>query len=83
MLDDYDEIYLGPPNDCGDMPIAVYTFLEAFGQAGKAIHPVCAHEGSGLSRTERKIAAARKGGNVKQGLAICGSYVEQSREAVL
>lgn len=34
-LDDYDEIYLGYPNYCGTMPMAVYTFLEAFDFTGK------------------------------------------------
>ena len=29
-LDDYDEIYLGYPNYCGTMPMAVYTFLEHY-----------------------------------------------------
>ncbi len=52
-LDGYDEIYLGYPNYWGDMPMAVYTFLEHFDWRGKIIHPFCTHEGSGLSGTER------------------------------
>lgn len=47
-IDQYDEIYLGYPNYWGDMPMAVYTFLEAFDWTGKTIHPFCTHEGSGL-----------------------------------
>lgn len=82
-LDGYDEIYLGYPNYWGDMPMAVYTFLEAFDWTGKTIYPFCTHEGSGLSGTERKIAAACKGADVKKGLAIHGSHADQSREAVL
>ena len=54
-LDDYDEIYLGYPNYCGTMPMAVYTFLEAFDFTGKTIHPFCTHEGSGLSNTVNDI----------------------------
>lgn len=65
------------------MPMAVYTFLEAFDWTGKTIYPFCTHEGSGLSSTERKIASACKGANVKKGLAIYGSYADQSGEAVL
>lgn len=34
-LDDYDEIYLGYPNYCGTMPMAVYTFLEHYDWQGK------------------------------------------------
>ena len=82
-LDGYDEIYLGYPNYWGDMPMAVYTFLESFDWTGKTIRPFCTHEGSGLSGTERKIAAACKGADVKRGLAIRGSQVDQSREAIL
>lgn len=82
-LEEYDEIYLGYPNYWGDMPMAVYTFLEVFDWTGKTIHPFCTHEGSGLSGTERKIAATCKGADVKKGLAIHGSDVEQSGEAVL
>lgn len=82
-LDGYDEIYLGYPNYWGDMPMAVYTFLEAFDWTGKTIHPFCTHEGSGLSGTERKIARTCTGARVTDGLAICGSYADQSSEAVL
>lgn len=82
-LDGYDEIYLGYPNYWGDLPMAVYTFLEAFDWTKKIIHPFCTHEGSGLSGTERKIACICKGADVKKGLAIHGSHADQSGEAVL
>lgn len=82
-LKDYDEIYLGYPNYWGDMPMVIYTFLEAFDWMGKTIYPFCTHEGSGLSDTERKIAATCKGADVKKGLAIHGCYVDQSDEVVL
>lgn len=81
-LEGYDEIYLGYPNYWGDLPMAVYSFLEAFDWTGKTIHPFCTHEGSGLSGTERKIALAAKGVNVAPGLAILGSRVEQAGEEI-
>lgn len=81
-LDGYDEIYLGYPNYWGTMPMAVYTFLEAFDWAGKTIHPFCTHEGSGLSNTERDIAKAAKGANVAKGLAIHGSSVDSAEKAI-
>lgn len=82
-LDSYDEIYLGYPNYWGDMPMAVYTFLEAFDWTGKIIHPFCTHEGSGLSGTERNIARTCKGAEVQSGLAICGSDADSSKDVVL
>lgn len=81
-LDEYDEVYLGYPNYWGTMPMAVYTFLEQFDWTGKTIHPFCTHEGSGLSRTERDIAAAAKGATVAKGIAIHGSSVDSANPSL-
>ena len=75
-LDAYDEIYLGYPNYWGTMPMAVYTFLEAYDFTGKKIHPFCTHEGSGLAGTERDIRRTAKGAEVTKGLAINGSSAD-------
>ena len=82
-FDRYDEIYLGYPNYWGDLPMAVYTFLEALDWTGKTIHPFCTHEGSGLSGTERKITAACAGATVTVGLAVPGSRAEACGSLVL
>ena len=81
-LKDYDEIYLGYPNYWGDMPMAVYSFLENFDWTGKVIHPFCTHEGSGLSGTESKIRNSCKGAVVTSGLAIQGGSVDHARASV-
>ena len=81
-LDGYDEIYLGYPNYWGTMPMAVYTFLEAYDFTQKTIHPFCTHEGSGLSNTVRAIEKTTKGAKVTKGLAIHGSSVDSSRNAI-
>ncbi len=81
-IDQYNEIYLGYPNYWGDMPMAVYTFLEHFDWSGKTIHPFCTHEGSGLSGTERKISQTCKGATVTKGLAIHGSSVDGAKSTV-
>ena len=81
-LDGYDEIYLGYPNYCGTMPMAVYTFLEHYDFTGKTIHPFCTHEGSGLSGTEADIRAAAPGAVVAEGLAIHGSTVDDAKEVI-
>lgn len=77
-LDNYDEIYLGYPNYWGDMPMAVYAFLEKFDWNGKTIHPFCTHEGSGLSGTEGKIGNTCKGALVTKGLAVLGSSADHA-----
>jgi flavodoxin len=81
-FDKYNEIYLGYPNYCGTMPMAVYTFLESLDFSGKKIHPFCTHEGGGLAGTERDIQKAAKGAVVEKGLAIHGSSVDSARNAL-
>lgn len=81
-IDGYDTIILGYPNWWGTMPMAVYTFLEAFDFSGKTILPFCTHEGSGLSGTERDIALACPTADVLAGLAIHGADAAQARPAV-
>ena len=78
----YDRIYLGYPNYCGTMPMAVYTFLEHYDLTGKVICPFCTHEGSGLSQTERDIRKAAPGATVTRGLAIHGSHVDEAGPAL-
>lgn len=77
-IDGYDTIILGYPNWWGTMPMAVYTFLEAFDFANKTILPFCTHEGSGLSGTERDIARVCSKATVLAGLAIHGADVSRS-----
>ena len=81
-FDKYNEIYLGYPNYCGTMPMAVYTFLESLDFSGKKIHPFCTHEGSGLAGTECDIQKAAKGAVVEKGLAIHGSSVDDARNSL-
>ena len=78
----YDEIYLGYPNYCATMPMAVYTFLESLDFTGKKIHPFCTHEGSGLSNTERDIQKTAKGVVVEKGIALYGSQVDSSKPTI-
>lgn len=79
-MQDYDIIFLGYPNWWGDMPMAVYTFLESYDFSGKTIVPFCTHEGSGLSSTERSIASTCSGAEVLDGLAIRGSVAQNSQD---
>lgn len=79
-VEDYDVIYLGYPNWWGEMPMAVYTFIEKHNWQGKTIVPFCTHEGSGLSSTERRIQSACPGGKVLKGLAVRGSTAQHEPE---
>lgn len=47
----YDVIFIGYPNWGSDMPMPVYSFLEAYDFSGKIIVPFITHGGSGASNT--------------------------------
>ncbi|HAM31481.1 MAG TPA: flavodoxin [Erysipelotrichaceae bacterium] len=81
-LDEYDEIYLGYPNYWGDLPMAVYTFLEHYNWDKKTIHPFCTHEGSCLGATENKIRNVCEEANVTKGIAIRGSDADRAEKAL-
>lgn len=79
----YDTILLGYPNWWGDMPQALYTFLEEYDFSGKTIIPFCPHGGSGFSRTESTIAALQPGATVSEnGLTISRNAVADSAQDV-
>lgn len=74
----YDSLVLCYPNWWGTMPMPVWTFLEAYDLAGKYIAPLCTHEGSGISRSPRDIAALCPQSQMLRGLAIRGGKVRQA-----
>lgn len=81
-IDDYDTVILAYPNYWGTMPMAVFTFLEAFDFTGKTILPLCTNEGSGMGGSERDIRKTCPGATVKSGLSITGSQAANSQANV-
>ena len=81
-IDEYDTIILAYPNYWGTMPMAVFTFLEAFDFTGKTVLPLCTNEGSGMGGSERDIEKTCPGANVKKGLPITGSQAANSKVSV-
>ena len=79
---DYDVIFLGYPIWWGDLPMAVYTFLEQENFSNKIILPFCTHEGSGLGGTEKFISDASKA-KVLPGLSIKGTVAQNDREKTI
>lgn len=78
----YDVIFLGYPNWWGTMPMAVWTFLEAYDFSQKIILPFCTHEGSGLGRSESDIKKLCPNALLKPGTAIRGSNVKNSKNDI-
>ena len=60
----YDTVYLGFPNWWGDMPMAVYSFLEEYDFTGKEIHVFVCHGGSGAAGTISNIQSLQSGASV-------------------
>ena len=81
-IDEYDTVVLAYPNYWGTMPMAVFTFLEAFDFSGKTILPLCTNEGSGMGSSERNIQRTCPGAIVKAGLPVTGSQAANSEASV-
>ena len=79
-LDSYDVIFLGFPNWNADLPMPVYTFLEAYDFAGKTIVPFTTHGGSGFSRTIQTIMELQPEASViENGLSISRNSVPDAQ----
>lgn len=79
-VEDYDVIFLGYPNWWGDVPMAVYTFIEKHKWQGKTVIPFCTHEGSGMGSTEGKLKKACQGGIFVSGLAVQGTIAQKNQK---
>lgn len=66
----YDVIFLGYPNWWGDMPQALYTFLEEYDFSGKTIVPFCSHGGGRFGQSLTAIAKLVPDAVIDEGLAI-------------
>ncbi|MDD3796334.1 MAG: flavodoxin [Lachnospiraceae bacterium] len=78
-FDDYDTIILGFPIWWGDMPMAMYTFLESYDFSGKTVLSFNTHEGSGEAGTTGKIQSALPQATVLEGLAVQGKTAQEDR----
>ena len=81
-LDSYDVIFLGFPNWWGDMPMAVYSFLDEVDLSGKTVVPFVTSGGSGFSRTISTIESMEPGATVQEGLSISGSSATGAQDQV-
>lgn len=81
-LDSYDTIFLGFPNWWGDMPMAIYSFLDAYDLSGKTIVPFVTSGGSGFSGSISDIESAEPGATVQEGLALSDSSAMDAQSDV-
>lgn len=78
-VEDYDVIFLGYPNWWGDVPMAVYNFIEKHDWHGKTVIPFCTHEGSGPGSTIRRLQSACQEATFKTVLAVQGTDAQNDR----
>ena len=75
-IEQYDIVFLGYPIWWGDMPMAVYTFMESYDWSDKVVIPFCTHEGSGLSGTDSSIESVT-GAQVLTAIDMRGSTAQE------
>lgn len=81
-LDSYDVVFLGFPNWWGDMPMALYSFLDEVDLSGKTIVPFVTSGGSGFSNTINTIESMESGATLQEGLSISGSGATNAQNQV-
>ena len=81
-ITEYDTIYFGYPVWWGDIPMCLYTFIEAHDWNGKTIIPFCTSEGSGMGRTERTLRSTMKGAKILKGMYVSGSAAQKGGSGV-
>ena len=81
-LDDYDNIVIAGPCWWGTYPCAVFAQLEKLNFRGKNVFPVMTHEGSGEAKSRNDLKKFCTGAKVNKALAVQGSLVPKSQEAV-
>ena len=80
-LSGYDAVYLGFPCWWGDMPMPVYTAIEALDWNGKTIYPFNTHAGSGAAGMFGTVARICAGATVTSGLTMAGTTAQNDRDA--
>lgn len=81
-FENYDTIFLGYPNWWGDMPMIIYSFLDAYDLSGKTIVPFCTSGGSGFSDSLGTIQKMEPEAAMLEGLSLGSSQAKSPKAAV-
>lgn len=80
-MDEYDVVFLGFPIWWYTAPTIIHTFLESYDFSGKTIVPFATSGGSGMGRTNTKLAASCKGATLLPGKLLNGHLEEVDLKA--
>ena len=81
-FDSYSTVCLIFPNWWGDLPMALYSFFEAYDLTGKTLYVAVTHGGSGFSRTVSTIEELEPGALVAEGPSVRDSDVPGAEDPV-
>lgn len=81
-ISQYDTVFIGYPNWWGDMPMAMYSFLDEYDLSGKTIVPFVTSGGSGFSGSISEIESMESGATVQEGLALSDSSAMDAQNDV-
>ena len=81
-IDGYDVIFIGGPIYWGTLPQPMFTQLSRLDFKDKIIMPFSTHEGSGLASIVKDIKKYAPNAEIRKGLAIVGSNVNNAKPQV-
>lgn len=77
---DYDTVFIGTPNWWADMPMVLYTFIEAHDWRDKTVASFVTHEGSGLASIPDKIKTAANPKIMLKSFEIYGHVAQNEQD---
>ena len=77
----YDVVFLGYPIWWGEAPRIINTFLESYDFSGKTIVPFATSGGSGMGRTNEKLAPSCPGAKLLSGKVFRGAVSKADLQA--
>ena len=80
-MKDYDTIFVGFPIWWYVAPTIINTFLESYDLTGKTIIPFATSGGSGIGKTNERLAPSCKGAKLMDGKVFKGSVGHQELAA--
>lgn len=81
-VENYSTVDLTFPNWWADMPMAVYSFFDAYDFSGKTINVFITHEGSGFSRTIDTIRELEPNAVVTEAVAVRGGNASDEENTI-
>ena len=83
-LADYDVIFLGYPIWNADLPMSLYSFLDAYDLSGKTVIPFTVHGGSGFAGTVSTVAFEEPGAQVDgSGFSVSRNSVSDAKSDIV